>query len=162
MSNYQSYLKQKYMSMEYVSPFEMLDCFSTNYVELSLKEQCYSGDNYVTLHEILEVTKITGKTIMFEGNPGVGKSTLAIHICKHWVKGDLLQGFDAVILLPLHDPEIQEAKNIKDLLLILDDDMREGVFKEIVKCNGEKFVLYWKDLMNCQEDIPISFLCSPS
>ena len=129
--------------MEYVSPFEMLDCFSTNYVELSLKEQCYSGDNYVTLHEILEVTKITGKTIMFEGNPGVGKSTLAIHICKHWVKGDLLQGFDAVILLPLRDPEIQEAKNIKDLLLILDDDMREGVFKEIVKCNGEKicFVL---------------------
>ena len=138
MGNYQQQLKQKYMSMEFVSPFEMLDCFSANYIELSLKEERYGDSRYVTLHEVLEVSKIKGEIIIFEGNPGVGKSTLAIHICKCWANGDLLQGFDAVILLPLHDPEIQEAKNIKDLLLILDDDMREGVYKEIVKCNGKK------------------------
>ena len=135
MGNYQCYLKQKYMSMEFISPFEMLDCFSANYVELSLKKR--HGGDYVTLHEILKVTKIKGKILIFEGNPGVGKSTLAIHICKCWAKGDLLQGFDAVILLPLRDPEIQEAKNIKDLLLILDRNMKKHVFKEIVKCNGE-------------------------
>ena len=123
--------------MEFVSPFEMFDCFSGNFIELSLKKE-HCGGNCVSLHKVLKVTKLTGKTILFKGNPGVGKSTLAIHICKCWAKGDLLQGFDAVILLPLCDPEIQEAKNIKDLLLILDDDMREGVYKEIVKCNGKK------------------------
>ena len=123
--------------MEFVSPFEMFDCFSGNFIELSLKKE-HCGDNCVSLHKVLKATKLTGKTILFKGNPGVGKSTLAIHICKCWAKGDLLQGFDAVILLPLHDPEIQEAKNVKDLLLILDDDMREGVYKEIVKHNGKK------------------------
>ena len=134
MSNYQCYLKQKYMSMEFVSQFEMFDCYSPNYIELSLTDD--DGD-YISLSEALQLEE-EERLIIFKGNPGVGKSTLAIHICKCWAKGDILQGFDAVILLPLRDPEIQEAKNIKDLLLILDDDMREGVFREIVKCNGEK------------------------
>ena len=42
-----------------------------------------------------------------------------------------------MILLLLHDPEIQGAESISDLLLILDDDMRKSVFTEIAKCNGE-------------------------
>ena len=74
------------MSMEFISQFEMLDCYSAYYIELSLKDQ-WCG--CVTLHEVLDERKIKGNIIIFEGNPGVGKSTLAIHICKCWAKGDL-------------------------------------------------------------------------
>ena len=119
-----------------VSQDEILDCFSTKYIELFLSLR--RNDESVTLSEALELGKKRDNLIVFEGDPGVGKSTLAIHICKQWAEGDLLQVYDAVILLPLRDPEIQGAKSISGLLMILDDDIRESVFKEIVKSNGER------------------------
>ena len=139
MSNYQQHLKDKYMSMVYVSQDELLDCFSTEYNIIDLSLKLKYNDKYITLYEALEVQKgKTGNIITIKGNPGMGKSTLAINICKRWAEGDVLQDHDAVILLPLRDPEIQEAKSISDLLLILDDEMRESIFKEIVKNNGER------------------------
>ena len=68
----------------------------------------------------------------------MGKSTLAINVCKNWAEeGDLIQGYDAVVLLLLHDQEVQGAKTIKDLLQIL-DDLRENIYKLIIKCNEER------------------------
>ena len=55
MNNYQCYLKQTLMSMEFVSQFEMLDCYSAYYIELSLKDQ-WCG--CVTLHEVLDERKL--------------------------------------------------------------------------------------------------------
>ena len=125
------------MSMKLISPDEMLDhCSSTEYIELMLVRNRYGDGECITLNEALEGWRARD-VILFEGNPGIGKSTLAINICKRWSKGTLLQKCDAVILLPLRDPRIQEAKSISDLLQILDDDMRESVFKEIVKNKGE-------------------------
>jgi len=119
--------------MKLVCPDEILDCFSLRYIELALKRCC--DNSVITLYGAL---KLVHNVVLFEGNPGMGKSTLAINICKQWAEGNLLQYCDAVILLPLRDPEIQAAKSIRDLLLILDDEMRESVFKEIVKSNGKR------------------------
>ena len=157
MNNYHQYLKHKYMSMKFVSPDEMLDCSSKTYIELTLKKY----NKCVTLHEALKVRKTTSSIILFEGNPGIGKSTLAVHICKQWAKDSLLQDYDAVILLPLRDPRIQEAKSISDLLLVLDDDMRENVFKEIVQNNGERicFILEGYDELpkKCMKQFSVFF-----
>ena len=92
----------------------------------------------LTLSDILDVRGERNKVILIEGGPGMGKSTLAIKMCKCWADGELLQEYDAVILLPLRDPEIQAAKSIKDLLLILDEELREEVYKEIVKEGGNR------------------------
>ena len=168
MSKYRQQLKYKYKSLSLSSPEEVLECRSSDYVNLFLtkfdeksqtkKENLVSGylnsilknrsqspqdtertmtDNKsLTFADILDVRE-DNKVILIEGGPGMGKSTLAIKICKCWADGDILEEYDAVILLPLRDPEIQAANNIKDLLLILDNELRECVYKEIAKRNGE-------------------------
>ena len=147
MSSYQQYLKSKYKVLELTSPDEMLDCSSTEYVDLTLIKNrqrqrirlVQDGDSDgVTLSEALDVEDEKKKIILIEGGPGMGKSTLAINICKRWAEGKLLQSYDAVILLSLREKEIQEAKTLGDLLLVIDDEMRKDLSKEILMSNGEK------------------------
>ena len=148
MKKYQEWLKSKYESLELISPLEMLDCYSTQYINLTLVREEEDDDHYifqkrdrcesVTLAEALDVEGYKKKTVLIVGGPGMGKSTFAINLCKEWANGNLLQGYDAVILLLLRDKNIQKAKNIKDLLLTLDIEMKENVCKEIIKNNGEK------------------------
>ena len=149
MKEYQEFLKEKYDSLELSSPREMLDCYSTEYVNLTLtgKEE---GDNYyfmfhkdvnndnVPLTEALDVEGYKKKVILILGGPGMGKSTLAINICKQWANGELLQGYDAVILLQLRFKKIQKAEYIQELLLTPNDELKEKVYSEIAKSNGKK------------------------
>ena len=162
MSKYRQQLKSKYKKLSLSSPEELLECKSSRYVNLVLtkfdkklkreREELVSGqlndimmnssrlssaDTPLTLADVLNVKEEENKVILIEGGPGMGKSTLAIKICKCWADGNLLEKYDAVILLSLRDPEIQAAKSIKDLLLVLDDELRECVYKEITKTNGE-------------------------
>ena len=152
MKLYQEYLKHKYYTLEMTSPDEMLDCYSPDYIDLVLvkgykrkpikqrsqyaKFNCTS--EYVTISEALNVEGEKKKIVLIEGGPGMGKTTLAIYICKCWAKGELLQNYNAVILLTLRDPEVQETKTISDLLLIKDDDLRNNVFKEVMKNFGDR------------------------
>ena len=165
MSKYQEHLKIKYNSLPLSSPEELLECSSSEYVTLLLKRfneqtqtseenlisapidrlfsKSFHGNNRtkgegecLTLADVLDVRGKNNKVILIEGGPGMGKSTLAIKLCKSWADGELLQEYDVVILLPLRDPEIQEAKNIKDLLLTEDEELRDEVYKEIVKEGG--------------------------
>ena len=161
--HYRQQLQNKYKSLRLVSPDELLECKSSEYVNLKLtlvdkrtkrnREEVVSGllnsimksnkhkqllqGSPLTLDDVLDVEKEDKKVILIEGGPGMGKSTLAIKMCKCWANGELLKEYDAVILLSLRDPEIQAAKHIKDFLQILDDELRDKVFKEIVKQNGD-------------------------
>ena len=163
MSKYRQQLKNKYNKLSLGSPEELLECKSSRYVNLLLakfdkklkreREELLSGQlnnimmrniplssadtRPLTIADVLNVKEEKNKVILIEGGPGMGKSTLAIKICKCWADSELLEEYDAVILLPLRDPEIQAAKTIKDLLLILDDELRECVYMEITKRNGE-------------------------
>ena len=107
----------------------------------------------LTLGDVLDVRGKKNKVILIEGGPGMGKSTLAIKMCKCWADGELLQEYDAVILLPLRDPEIQAAKSIKDLLLILDDELREEVYKEIVKKDGNRVCFMFEGFDELPQDL---------
>jgi len=183
MKNYQEYLKCKYELSELTSPDEMLDCFSTEYIDLVLIKDnkrkpikqrsnmsILNGQNtagirikqdsdskYVTLSEALDVEGVKKKVILIEGGPGMGKTTLAINICKCWANKELLQDYDAVILLTLCDPEIQNAKSISDLLLIPEDEMRDNVFKEIMKSYGERICFIFEGF----DELPYSPHDSP-
>ena len=149
MKEYQEFLKDKYDSLELSSPREMLDCYSTEYINLTLTRKKEDDDSHfifrenindsnVSLTEALDVERYKKKVILILGGPGMGKSTLAINICKQWGNGELLQGYDAVILLQLRFKKIQKAEDIKELLLTPNDELKEKVYSEIAKSNGKK------------------------
>ena len=164
MSKYRQRLKDKYKLLSLCSPEELLECVSSHYVNLFLTKfdqkikrnreelvsgqlnsiimkgtQCSSPDSRsLTLADILDVKEDENKVILIEGGPGMGKSTLAIKICKCWADGELLEEYDAVILLPLRDPEIQAANNIDDLLLVENKNEREVLYDEITASQGDK------------------------
>ena len=163
MSRYRQLLHYNYKLLSLCSPEELLECKSSRYVNLLLakvdnrtkrvREKLVSGQlhNFImksipssspdirplTLANALNVKGEENKVILIEGGPGMRKSTLSIQICKSWVDGELLEEYDVVILLPLRDPEIQAAKCIKDLLLVVDDVLRENVHNEITQKDGE-------------------------
>ena len=163
MSKYRQQLKSKYKKLSLSSHEELLECKSSRYVNLVLtkfdkklkreREELVSGqlndimmsssrlsstDAPLTLADVLNVEEEENKVILIEGAPGMGKSTLAIKICKCWADGELLEEYDAVILLPLRDPEIQVASNISDLLLVENKNERELLYDEITASEGDR------------------------
>jgi len=107
----------------------------------------------ITLSQALNVHDEKSKMILIMGDPGMGKSTLAINICKCWADGSLLQTYDAVILLPLRDPEIQKAKTVGDLLLTPDEELTENVSKEIMKNFGDKICFILEGYDELSQDL---------
>ena len=71
--------------------------------------------------------------LLIEGAPGSGKSTLTIHICQRWGKGELFQQFTVMILVQLRDPAVQRAQTIADLLPV---DNAEEIAAELIASNG--------------------------
>ena len=58
-----------------------------------------------------------GSSVLIEGVPGIGKSTLAFELCHRWVKNIALQQYSILLLLRLRDKLIQSALSSIDQLL---------------------------------------------
>ena len=87
----------------------------------------------VELEDIFRSTLHGGEIILIEGAPGSGKSTLTVHICQRWGKGELFQQFTVVILVQLRDPAVQRAQTIADLLPV---ENAEEIATELIATNG--------------------------
>ena len=87
----------------------------------------------VELEHIFRNTLHGSEIILIEGAPGSGKSTLMVHICQRWGKGELFQQFTVVILVQLRDPAVQRAQTIADLLPV--ENARE-LATELIATNG--------------------------
>ena len=76
------------------------------------------------------------EVILIEGAPGSGKSTLTVHICQRWGKGELFQQFTVVILVQLRDPAVQRAQTIADLLPVENVAVAQELATELTATNG--------------------------
>ena len=77
-----------------------------------------------------------GEIILIEGAPGSGKSTLTVHICQRWGKGEIFQQFTVVILVQLRDPAVQRAQTIADLLPVENAAVAQELASELIATNG--------------------------
>ena len=89
------------------------------------------------------------KVILIDGAPGSGKSTLTVHICQRFSRGELFQEFTIVILVQLPDQALQSAQTIADLLPCRNDETSDQVVSTITANDG-KGVLWildgWEEL----------------
>ena len=90
----------------------------------------------VELEHIFSKTLHGSEIILIEGAPGSGKSTLTVHICQRWGKGELFQHFTVVILVQLRDPAVQRAQTIADLLPIENIAVTQELATELIATNG--------------------------
>ena len=81
------------------------------------------------------------RVILIEGAPGGGKSTLALHICHRWARGDVNYSsgrFDLVILAYLRDQVVQNATTLADILPACRNfELSQIVASQIQDCDGQ-------------------------
>ena len=89
-----------------------------------------TGHKLINLHELVNIST----RILVKGAPGIGKSSLAIELCKKWSIGELGSHFKLVILLRLKVPKIQKAKKIEDLIM---PERYRNCIESLGDCLGE-------------------------
>ena len=106
------------------------------------------------------------KVILIDGAPGSGKSTLTVHICQKWGRGELFNEFTVVILVQLRDPTVQSAKSIADLLPCEDRAMAKQAASDIMSVKGSSVLWIldgWDELpSHLQKESIISALVRPT
>ena len=76
-------------------------------------------------------------SILIEGHPGIGKTTLAKEMCLQWANNQLLTSDKLVLLLMLRDPNVQKITSTEQLVKYTQStDQVECVLSYLQKNNG--------------------------
>ena len=99
-----------------------------------------------------------GKTIrkvIAEAGAGMGKTMLCIQLAEEWAKGNALNQFPCVLLLPCREKKVAAAKSLPDLLKLLhsSERIRQDVAEELEDNEGEGVLIIidgWDELEESQ------------
>ena len=160
LSSYRDYLRSRYKALVRTASPQWPPVPTTKVIKLAMikKEKIQRGridDEFVRmsitgkvddilhcktpvdLENIFSDSEDGRKVILIEGAPGSGKSTLSLHICQEWGKGQLFQQYDVVILVKLRDPLVQKAKTIADLLPCAKKEMADQSEADMMYNHGK-------------------------
>ena len=94
----------------------------------------------------------TASTVLIEGAPGIGKTTLLWQLCHQWADGKLLKSWDLVILVQLRDETTRTAQCLSDLLYHPRKNIREAICREIEEREGENVLLIFDGYDELSDD----------
>ena len=95
------------------------------------------------------ITHSQQKLVLIEGAPGVGKTTFSWEFCRKWGKGEILQDHSLLLLLPLRDNNLKEAKTLSDLFYHPNSELQQAVLQEVTTNQGQGVAIWleaWDEL----------------
>ena len=79
--------------------------------------------------------------VMLEGDWGVGKTSLAIELCRRWEEVAALRSYSLVMLLRAEERGAQEAKAVADIFVHHNATLQHDVAREVTANDGEGLLL---------------------
>ena len=89
------------------------------------------------------------KLVLIEGAPGVGKTTFSWEFCRKWGRGEILQDHSLLLLLPLRDNNLKEAKTLSDIFYHPNSELQQAVVQEVTSNQGKGVAIWleaWDEL----------------
>ena len=131
------------------------DEFTRRYLRGDMDDVGSLGNEYYkkTPIKFEEVGKLSRHGLMnlvlIEGAPGVGKTTFSWEFCRKWGKGEILQDHSLLLLLPLRDNNLKEAKTLSDLFYHPNSEIQQAVVQEVTSNQGKGVAIWleaWDEL----------------
>ena len=172
VTEYAKFLKYKYKQMSVLPDPDWPPALSTkdHYTNLAIIERerdSYTGDDEVkardyahgridkivgekkpisleeTFYPIINSEKDSRLTILMDGAPGVGKTTITRKLCIDWANGHILQEYYLVVLIPLREFKLsqQDVFRVSDLLIGDDVTLKDDVLQYLQKYSGSNSLL---------------------
>ena len=79
--------------------------------------------------------------VLLEGDWGVGKTCLAIELCKRWEEIASLRCYSLVVLLRAEEKGVQDAKTLTDIFIHHNSTLQHDVAREVTANSGESLLL---------------------
>lgn len=86
----------------------------------------------------VEATPTRREVMLIEGAAGSGKTTLLQHAAQQWAAGELLQGVELVIFVPLQYPFVHSAKTLTGIIPHPHEQTKKEVADLITEQGGDK------------------------
>ena len=130
------------------------DHFTKRYIRGDLDDVDYSK-GIVYKKSPMELSELdchgrdSQQVVLIEGAPGVGKTTFSWEFCKKWGKGEILQDLSLLLLLPLRDNSLKEAKTLSDLFYHPNPELQQAIVREVASNQGKGVAIWleaWDEL----------------